>query len=99
ADWKLHQDSMQLSSQIDLAKPAFRFGLAELRLSSAPDRLSVKLEPDSEVVRVGEESSARVKVRLPDGSPAANGTVAFAVVDEALLELAANESWSIYEAM
>src|SRR5690606_6097934 len=35
----------------------------------------------------------------PDGSPAAHGQVAFADVDEALLELASNDSWSLLDAM
>ena len=97
--WGENQDDMLVTSQIDLAKPAFRLGVAELGISGEADRLKVELTPDNDVLHVREEGSARVKVSLPDGTPAAHGTVAFAVVDEALLELAPNESWSLYEAM
>ncbi|MEO6985245.1 MAG: alpha-2-macroglobulin family protein, partial [Paralcaligenes sp.] len=35
----------------------------------------------------------------PDGKPAANGQVAFAAVDQALLELSPNKSWDLLNAM
>lgn len=97
--WGENPGDMRVSSQVDLAKPAFRLGLAELRVAGEADRLKVELTPDSDVLQVREEARARVRVSLPDGSPAAGGNVAFAVVDEALLELAPNESWALYEAM
>lgn len=88
-----------VTSRIDLAKPAFRFGLAEIRVDGSADRLEVELVPEREVWKVREEAVAKVRVRLPDGKPAAHATVAFAAVDEALLELAPNDSWRLYEAM
>ncbi|NLC35221.1 MAG: alpha-2-macroglobulin, partial [Alcaligenaceae bacterium] len=92
-------EEMRVTSQIDLAKPAFRLGLAELRLAGGANRLKVELQPDSEVLQVRQEATARLTVTLPDGRPAAHGSAVFAVVDEALLELAPNESWALYEAM
>jgi len=42
----------------------------------------------------------KIKVTTPDGKPAPAGTeVAFAAVDQALLELRPNESWNLLEAM
>lgn len=96
--YELPQQS-RVTHQVDLAKPSFRLGLAELRVAGTADRLNVELTPQSDVLQVKQEGSARVKVTLPDGSPAAKGTVAFAVVDEALLELAPNNSWALYDAM
>lgn len=98
-EWKQSHDGSQVSSLIDLAKPAFRFGLAELKLSTQANRLKVELRPEKANVQVREETRARIKVSLPDGKPAAHATVTFVAVDEALLELAANDSWSLYEAM
>lgn len=97
--WSDNPGDALITSRIDLAKPAFRLGLAELRIAGDADRLQVELTPDDEVLQVREETGARVAVRLPDGSPAAHATVAFAVVDEALLELSPNDSWQLYEAM
>lgn len=97
--WSDNPGDSLITSRIDLAKPAFRLGLAELRVSGDADRLQVEVTPDDEVLQVREKTRARVKVMLPDGRPAAHATLAFAVVDEALLELSPNDSWLIYEAM
>src|SRR5690606_10260938 len=88
-----------VTSQIDLAKPAFRMGLAELRVQDEINRLKVEVLPETDVLKVRTDTSARVRVTLPDGTPAAHGAVAFAMVDDALLELAPNDSWKLYEAM
>ncbi|NYT25697.1 alpha-2-macroglobulin [Alcaligenaceae bacterium] len=88
-----------VTSQVDLARPAFRFGLAEIRVAAGADRLRVEVAPERDVLQVRDEARVRLRVQLPDGSPAAHATVAFAAVDEALLELSPNDSWSLYEAM
>lgn len=97
--WRENPGDTQVSSTVDLARPAFRLGLAELRVAPQGDRLTVEVTPEKPVLHVRESTRARVKVSLPDGRPAAQGSVVFAVVDEALLELASNESWALYEAM
>lgn len=88
-----------VTTRIDLAKPAFRFGLTEIRVGGEADRLQVTVTPQHDVLQVRQEAVVNVKVSLPDGRPAAHGTVAFAAVDDALLELAPNDSWQLYEAM
>src|SRR5690606_36480891 len=40
-----------------------------------------------------------IQVAKPDGQPAAHGQVAFAAVDQALLELSPNSSWDLLDAM
>lgn len=97
--WKEGQAATQVTTQIDLAKPALRVGLAELRLAEQVNRLQVSLTPQKATMKVREEASVRVEVKLPDGRPASNGTVTFIAVDEALLELAPNESWALYEGL
>lgn len=99
AAYKEGRDDSLVTTQVDLAKPAFRLGIAELKVSGQADRLKVEVLPERDVLKVREETTAMIRVTRPDGSPAADGTVAFAVVDEALLELAANESWDLYGAM
>ena len=90
---------MLVTNTIDLARPAFRFGLAEMKIASETGRLQVELTPQQDVLQVRQEAVVGVRATLPDGQPAAHATVAFAAVDEALLELAPNDSWSLYEAM
>ncbi|MGP1613755.1 MAG: alpha-2-macroglobulin, partial [Pollutimonas bauzanensis] len=77
---------------VDLAKPSFRFGLAQIRVSDDQDQLRVKVSTDKQTYQVRDKASVTVQVSTPDGKPAAHGMVAFAAVDQALLELASNES-------
>src|SRR3546814_3433171 len=82
-----------------LAKPSFRFGLAEIRVSDHENDLAVSIRPDKQDYQVRGEASVAIEVKLPDGQPAAYGTVAFAAVDQALLELAPNNSWDLLTAL
>ncbi|MDX3895796.1 alpha-2-macroglobulin family protein [Pusillimonas sp.] len=84
---------------IDLSKPAFRFGLAEIRVNDGGGGLKVEVKPDKRRYQVRDEAKVDIQVTTADGKPAAHGQVAFAAVDEALLELAANDSWKLLEAM
>jgi uncharacterized protein YfaS (alpha-2-macroglobulin family) len=84
---------------IDLSKPAFRFGLAEIKVSDRREQLTVKVSTDKKTYQVRGKAQVSIQVTLPDGSPAANGEVAFAAVDQALLELMPNDSWDLQGAM
>ncbi|MBO4122096.1 alpha-2-macroglobulin [Cupriavidus gilardii] len=84
---------------VDLSKPAFRLGVAEIRVGNEAHRLDVKVATDRASYPVRGQAKVTVHVTLPDGKPAANGEVALAAVDEALLELMPNTSWNLLEAM
>lgn len=85
---------------VDLSKPAFRYGLAEIRVGTAAHRLGVTVKPDAATYRVRGTAHVAIRVTMPDGKPAPAGTeVAVAAVDEALLELAPNTSWDLFDAM
>ncbi|MBB2920364.1 Ig-like domain-containing alpha-2-macroglobulin family protein [Cupriavidus alkaliphilus] len=84
---------------VDLSKPAFRLGLAEIRVGNAGHRLDVAVTPDKTSYPVRGKARVAIQVRLPDGKPAANGEVALAAVDQALLELMPNTSWDLLDAM
>ncbi|KAA0911708.1 alpha-2-macroglobulin [Pusillimonas sp. ANT_WB101] len=84
---------------IDLAKPSFRFGLAEIRVSDDLDKLDVKVSANHETYQVRDKAQVTIQVTTPDGKPASHGTVAFAAVDQALLELAPNTSWNLLDAL
>lgn len=87
------------SALIDLAKPAFRFGVTEIGVSDDMDQLNVKVSTDKERYQVRDKALVTIQVTTPDGKPAANGTVAFVAVDQALLELSPNFSWDLLTAM
>src|SRR5690606_16718418 len=61
--------------------------------------LMSKVIPDNHRLKVRGQAQFDIQVTAADGRPAAQGQVAFAAVDEALLELAANDSWRLLEAM
>ncbi|KAI3598391.1 Large extracellular alpha-helical protein [Cupriavidus necator H850] len=84
---------------VDLSKPAFRLGLAEIRVGNAGHRLDVTVTPDKASYPVRGKARVAIQVKLPDGKPAANGEVALAAVDQALLELMPNTSWDLLDAM
>ncbi|MFA5520477.1 MAG: MG2 domain-containing protein [Castellaniella sp.] len=84
---------------IDLAKPSFRFGVATLRVPQDQHRLLVNVQADRSRYQVGDRVSVDIQVHRTDGRPAAGGSVAFAAVDAALLELAPNPSWDALQAM
>lgn len=88
------------NAMVDLSKPAFKLGIAEIEVGIARHRLKVDVTPDRTSYPIRAVSQVRVKVSLPDGKPAPAGTeVALAAVDEALLELMPNDSWDLLKAM
>lgn len=84
---------------VDLARPAFRLGIAPIRVGWRGYELQVAVETGAPVYRVRETVPVSVRVTLPDGKPAAHAEIALAAVDEGLLALAPNRSWALLEAM
>jgi alpha-2-macroglobulin len=87
------------SAMVDLAKPSFKLGVAELKIGRAEHRLDVKVSAPQPQYKVRETVKATVSVRTPAGQPLAGGEIAFAAVDEGLLALATNGSWDLLEAL
>jgi uncharacterized protein YfaS (alpha-2-macroglobulin family) len=85
---------------VDLGKPAFKLGIAELRVGTAAHELKVHVTPDKTTYPIRGTAKVRVQVFQPDGRPVPGGTqLALAAVDQALLELQPNASWNLLEAM
>jgi uncharacterized protein YfaS (alpha-2-macroglobulin family) len=97
--WREWWQPVRPDAQVDLAKPAYRLGVAELNVGNDNFRLHVDVLPGKMEARPRETLTARLRARLPDGSPAAGYEIAFAAVDQALLELRPNETWNALEAM
>lgn len=88
------------TAMVDLAKPAYRMGIAEINVGWAAHELKVKVASDKAVYRVREKATIAVEVRRPDGSkPPAGSEIALVAVDEGLLELLGNNSWKLLDAM
>jgi hypothetical protein len=85
---------------LDLAKPSYKMGLAEIRVGWAAHELRVKVTPEHEAYRVREKARVAIEVRGSDGAPPPRGSeVALAAVDEGLLELLPNDTWRLLDAM
>jgi uncharacterized protein YfaS (alpha-2-macroglobulin family) len=85
---------------VDLGRPAFKLGVAELKVGWRAHALEVSVTPERPVYRTRERARVRIAARTADGRPPPAGSeVAVAAVDEGLLELAPNPSWNLLEAM
>ena len=90
----------QPTALIDLGKPAFKMGLAEIRVGWSAHELKVRVATDKPGYRVREKAKVSVDVRRADGSRLPRDSeVTLVAVDEGLLELKPNDSWKLLEAM
>lgn len=91
---------VQPTALVDLGKPAFKLGVAELRVGWKMPELKVTVAAEREVYRVREKAAVKISVRTSTGKTLPTGSeVAVAAVDEGLLELAPNTSWDILNVM
>lgn len=91
---------VQPTALVDLGKPAFKMGVAEISVGWKAHELGVKVSADKPSYRVREKSRISVQVtQRSTGKPPKSGEVAIAVVDEGLLELLPNDSWKLLDAM
>jgi uncharacterized protein YfaS (alpha-2-macroglobulin family) len=92
--------SVQPTALVDLGKPAYKLGIAPLRVGWSANELKVQVTADKPVYKVRDKATVAVKVTRADGSaPPAGAEVALAAVDVGLLELMPNASWDLLEAM
>lgn len=88
------------TAMVDLGKPAYKLGIAEINVGWKAHELKVNVSTDRKVYKVREKAKVKVKVQTSDGRNPPQGTeVALAAVDEGLLELMGNSSWEILLAM
>ncbi len=99
AFWHEGREYVAPTALVDLSKPAFRLGAAEIRVGTRSHRIDVAVAADKPSYPVRGTAKVTVSARLPDGRPAAGAEVAVAAVDQALLELMPNASWNLLEAM
>lgn len=84
---------------VDLAKPSYRLGIAKVSVGWEAYRLNVAVKADREKYSVRDTAQVDVAVTRPDGKPASSAEIAFAAVDEALLQLSPNDSWKLLDTM
>ncbi|MGY4394989.1 uncharacterized protein YfaS (alpha-2-macroglobulin family) [Sphingomonas sp. UYAg733] len=92
-------EGQEPTALVDLAKPAYRLGIAKVKVGWDAHKLQVAVKADKERYAARDTAQVDVQVRTPDGKPAGSADVAFVAVDEALLQLAPNDSWDVLTAM
>jgi uncharacterized protein YfaS (alpha-2-macroglobulin family) len=99
AFWYDGKEYISPTAMVDLSKPAYRLGVAELRVGVKAHEVAVTVTPDKPSYQVRETATLRIQAQLPNGQPAAHAELTLAVVDQALLELSPNPSWALLDAM
>ena len=85
---------------VDLAKPAFKLGIANIDVNWQRYGLNVTVTPDKQEYQTREKSQVRIKVARSNNNRPGDGTeLAVFAIDEALLELQGNSTWKLLEAM
>ncbi|RZL95794.1 MAG: alpha-2-macroglobulin, partial [Variovorax sp.] len=87
AFWYEGKEYVAPTALVDLSKPAYRLGLAEIRVGTQAHQIDVKVTSDKPSYPVRGKAQISITGKLPDGKPAAGAEVALAAVDQALLEL------------
>lgn len=96
--WYEGREYQAPTAMVDLSKPAFKLGVAALKVGTKAHELQVSVTSDKPQYAVRAKAVAKVRV-LFDGKPQAGAEVAFAAVDEGLLALRNNDSWDLLNAM
>lgn len=90
----------EVTGLVDLTKPAYRLGTAQIKVGWRPFRLDVRVQPQRRIYKVRDHVSVSVHVQPADGQALpSHSAVTIAAVDEALLDLSANPSWQLLDAM
>ncbi|MGO8991549.1 MAG: alpha-2-macroglobulin family protein [bacterium] len=88
------------TAMVDLGKPAYKLGIAEINVGWKDHELKVNVSSDRKIYKVRQKAKIQVKVRTSDGKvPPPGSEIAVAAVDEGLLELMPNHSWDLLSAM
>jgi uncharacterized protein YfaS (alpha-2-macroglobulin family) len=92
--------NIQPTAMVDLGKPAFKLGIAEINVGWKAYELKVNVTPEKAVYKIREKAKVHIGVKRANGDlPPVGSEVVIAAVDEGLLELMPNRSWKLIEAM
>ncbi len=91
---------VQPTATVDLGRPAYKLGIAEINVGWRTHELKVNVSSDRPVYKVREKARVNISVTTAEGKRLpTDAEVAVAAVDEGLLELMPNASWNLLESM
>lgn len=93
-------NDVQPTALVDLGRPAYKLGIAEINVKWQAHELKVSVLPERSVYKVRDRARVKIVALRSDGSkPPPGSEAAIAAVDEGLLELMPNKSWDLLAAM
>ncbi|MEJ1960148.1 MAG: hypothetical protein WDO56_00790 [Gammaproteobacteria bacterium] len=74
--WRRTDDDQEVTALVDLNKPAYRLGMAQIRVGWKPHRLDVRVTSDRNIYAIREQAKITVDVKRADGGklPAAQSS-------------------------
>lgn len=88
------------TATVDLGRPAFKLGIASVDIDWKRYQLNVAVTTEKTEYRTRDRVAVKLRVeRANNRQPADGSEVAVFAIDEALLELQPNPSWTLLEAM
>ncbi len=90
---------VQPTAMVDLGRPAFKLGIAQIEVGWQAHTLAVTVTTDRQVYAVRETATVDVKVTTSDAAAPTEAEIALAAVDEGLLQLAPNLTWKVLDEM
>ncbi|MDV6235058.1 MG2 domain-containing protein [Leptospira ellisii] len=92
-------DSPKETALVDLARPSFRLGMAQIRVGWKPFEIPIRVETDKTVYGTRQKAKVRIRVEHPSPQIKKDARIALAAVDQGLLELKSNDTWDLLRAM
>ncbi|TGK13359.1 peptidase inhibitor [Leptospira stimsonii] len=92
-------DSPKETALVDLARPSFRLGLAQIRVGWKPFEVPVRVETDKTVYGTRQKAKVKIQIEHPSSQVKKDSRITLAAVDQGLLELKANDTWDLLRAM
>lgn len=92
-------DSPKETALVDLAKPSFRLGLAQIRVGWKPYEVPVRVETDKTTYGTRQKAKVKIQIDHPSAQVKKDARITLAAVDQGLLELKPNDTWDLLRAM
>ncbi|TGK22652.1 alpha-2-macroglobulin family protein [Leptospira kmetyi] len=92
-------DSPKETALVDLARPSFRLGVAQIRVGWKPFEVPVRVETDKTVYGTRQKAKVKIQIDHPSAQVKKDARITLAAVDQGLLELKSNDTWDLLRAM
>ncbi|EKQ81828.1 MG2 domain-containing protein [Leptospira kirschneri] len=92
-------DSPKETALVDLAKPSFRLGMAQIRVGWKPFEVPVRIETDKTVYGTRQKVKVKIQIDHPSTQVKKDSKITLVAVDQGLLELKSNDTWDLLKAM